>query len=108
VKHPITVLGLAVLLAVGGMLPALAQTSGSMMDSPMSKLHDQMGAMKPTGDPDKDYLKNLKMLNDTIHSLMMAEMARGKNAEVMAATKKAMAAQPFKVFDGLDQKFLSE
>ena len=116
-KHGLTALGLAALIALGGAtLPALAQSnsmSGSMsasgsMDPAMKTLHDKMGTMHATGDHDKDYLMNLKMLRDAMHGLMMSEMAHGKNAEVMAATKKAMATNGFKAFDALDQKFISQ
>lgn len=116
-KHRLTALGLAALITLGGAtLPALAQSnsmSGSMsssgtMEPAMKKLHDAMGAMHTTGDPDKDYLMNLKMLRDAMHGLMMSEMAHGKNAEVMSATKKAMATNSFKTFDALDQKFIAQ
>jgi hypothetical protein len=113
-KNRLIALGFAALVAGGATLPASAQSSmsnsmsGPTAESAMSKLHDDMSAMKSTGNPDKDYLMDLKMLRGAMHTLMMSEMAHGKNAEVKAATKHAMATNSFKTFDALDQKFITE
>ena len=66
---------------------AQAMQADTGMKTAIDKLHDQMSAMTPSGDTDKDYKTFMRMLGTAMKSATEAEMKNGKDASTKASAK---------------------